>query len=329
MPSLLDDLLGRRLVILTGKGGVGKSTASATLALIASRRGMRVLLIEIDAKGNLADFFDSRRAGFQPRRFHQGVYGLSMEANASMQEYLRLALRMPGVAVRPLEGFLGYVSGAIPGIREVLVTGKLYWEEKQVEPAEGGGSRPRWDLIVVDGAPTGHSVSQLGAARHLAGLVRTGPIHDQAVAVADLLADPARTALVLVATPEEMPVSETIDLAGRFEAETDLVPAALLLNQRQPEVVPAEQLAAFRRLAGRGRRAFLDEHPAGGPLLEAAEMMLDGLDRAERLGKVLEEALRLPTLQVPYVFERHHGFAFTRELARAMEAAERPREARP
>jgi anion-transporting ArsA/GET3 family ATPase len=317
MSGLLDELLAHRLVILTGKGGVGKSTASAALALIAARRGKRTLLIEIDAKGNLADFFDSRRAGFAPRRFHQNVYGLSMEADASLQEYLRLSLKMPGFSLKPLEGFIGYVSGAIPGIKEVLVTGKIYWEEKQ-RRQDGA---PRWDLVVVDGAPTGHAVSQLGAARHISELVRTGPIHDQAVSVADLLADRERTALVLVATPEEMPVSETVDLAQRLREETDIVPAALLLNQNQPQVVPPEHLPAFRHLVGSGRRAFLAEHPEGAPLLEAGEMMLDGLDRGVRLGRSLIQTLDLPALEVPYVYQRHHGFAFTRELARAMESA--------
>ncbi|HEV3231283.1 MAG TPA: ArsA-related P-loop ATPase [Candidatus Dormibacteraeota bacterium] len=316
-PGLLDDLLAHRLVILTGKGGVGKSTSSAALALIAARRGKRVLLIEVDAKGNLADFFDSRRAGFAPRRFHEGVYGLSMQANESMREYMNLSLRMPGFSLKPLEGFIGYVSGAIPGLKEILVTGKIYWEEKQVEP----GGRPRWDLIVVDGAPTGHVVSQLGAARHLAELVRSGPIHDQAIAVGDLLADRTRSALVLVSTPEEMPVSETIDLAGRFERETDIRPAALLVNQNQRAALSEAQMPAFRELVGAGRGRFLAEHPEGGPLLAAGEIMLDGLDRAERLGSQLRQALDLPTLDVPYVFQRHHGFAFTRSLAKAMESA--------
>jgi anion-transporting ArsA/GET3 family ATPase len=317
MPGLLDDLLARRLVVLTGKGGVGKSTSAAALALLAAGRGRRVLLIEVDAKGNLADFFDARRAGFTPRRFHPGVHGLAMEARASLQEYLRRAVGMPGFSVRPLEAFIGYVAAAIPGIREVLVTGKLYWEEKQLD----GDGAPRWDLVIVDGAPTGHVVSQLGAARHIAGLVRTGPIHDQAVAVADLLADPRRTALVLVSTPEEMPVSETIDLAGRFAAETDIRPAGLILNQRQPEVVPPARLPALRELAGAGRGPFLAEHPDGAPLLEAAAMMLDGLDRADRLGRLLRRSLKLPTLTVPYVFARHHGLAFTRALADSMEAS--------
>jgi anion-transporting ArsA/GET3 family ATPase len=312
---LVDELLEKRVLILTGKGGVGKSTNSAALALIAANRGKRVLVIEVDAKGNVPDFFDTRRVGFKYRRLHKNVYGLSMQPKDSMQEYLSLMLRVPGFSLRPLQGFMEYTSNAIPGLKEILVTGKVYYEEKAAEDG-----KPRWDLIVVDGAPTGHVVSQLGAARHLAELVRTGPIHDQALRIADLLSDPARTALVLVTIVEEMPVNETIDLAQRFEDETDIHPVALIVNQLQPDLVGDVPVIEIEKLArGAGRRAFLKAHPEGEPLLGAAEMLLDARARAERLGGVLKRALGLPTITVPYVFQRNHGFAFTRTLARALE----------
>jgi anion-transporting ArsA/GET3 family ATPase len=313
--DLLDQLLGKRVLILTGKGGVGKSTTSAALALIAANRGKRVLVIEVDAKGNVPDFFDTRRVGFAYRRLHKGVWGLSMQPKDSMQEYLSLMLRVPGFSLRPLQGFMEYTSNAIPGLKEILVTGKIYYEEKATD--DGG---PRWDLIVVDGAPTGHVVSQLGAARHLAELVRTGPIHDQAERVADMLADARRTALVLVTIAEEMPVNETIDLSRRFVKDTDIVPAALVVNQLQPEVVPPGEMEDFENLVtGAGRKTFLASYPEGEPLLDAAEMMLKTRSQAEHLREVLRRTLKLPTLTVPFVFQRSHGFAFTRVLARSLE----------
>jgi anion-transporting ArsA/GET3 family ATPase len=312
--DLLDELLAKRVLILTGKGGVGKSTTSAALALIASNRGQRVLVVEVDAKGNVPDFFDTKRVAFSPRRLHKGIWGLSMQPRDSMQEYLSLMLRVPGFSLRPLQGFMEYTSNAIPGLKEILVTGKVYYEEK----AEDEG-RPRWDLIVVDGAPTGHVVSQLGAARHLAELVQSGPIHDQAVRVADLLGDTLRTALVLVTIAEEMPVNETVDLAHRFVHETDIRPTALIINQLQPDVVASVPLADFRKVVTHdGRQGFLKKYPEGEPLLDAAEMMLKMRTQAEHLTEVLRRSLKLPTLTVPYVFQRNHGFAFTRTLARSL-----------
>ncbi len=312
------DLLSRRVVILTGKGGVGKSTNSAVLALIGAQMGKRVLVIEVDAKGNVPDFFDSPRVGFKYRKLHKNIYGLSMQLKDSMQEYLAMMLRVPRFSLKPLESFLEYTSGAIPGLKEVLVTGKVYYEEK-ARTADGAY---RWDLIVVDGAPTGHVVSQLAAARNLQRLMRAGPIQEQAGRVADMLADPARTAVVLVTIPEEMPVNETIDLAERLKQETDIHPAAMILNQLQPEVVTPEHAAAFKDLvAGAGSKPFLAAHPEGGPLLQAGEMYLEGRSRADHLGRLLHRHLKLPSITIPYLFERLHGLAFTRQLARIMSAS--------
>jgi anion-transporting ArsA/GET3 family ATPase len=313
--GLLEEMLARRLVILTGKGGVGKSTTAAALALIAANRGKKTLLVEVDAKGNLPDFFDAHRVGFQARRLHQDIYGLSMQPKDSMQEYLTIHLRIPGFSLKPLQGFMEYVSNAIPGLKEMLVTGKVAWEEKAVD-----GGRSRWDMVIVDGAPTGHVVSQLGAARELMRLVRTGPIHDQSVWMADLFSDQSRCVVVLVTIPEEMPANETIDLAERFRHETDIKPFGLIINQLQPDLLPGDRIGAFEEVARDAERsAFLRVHPEGEPILLAGEMMLEARARAHHFTRLLERALKLPMLQVPSIFERKHGFAFTRVLAAAME----------
>lgn len=312
--GLLEELLQRRLVILTGKGGVGKSTSAAALALIAAELGRKVLVIEVDAKGNVPDFFDTSRVGFKYRRLHQGIFGLSMQPRESMHEYLSIMLHVPKFSLNPLSGFMQYASHAIPGLKEILVTGKIYYEEKARED-----DGPRWDLVVVDGAPTGHVVSQLGAAGHLKTLVRSGPIHDQAVMIDALLTDPVRTAVVLVTIPEEMPTSETIDLAGRFLDETGITPIGLIINQLQPRQLSGEVGQEFKELVGgRGRQAFLEHHPDGGPLIEAGEMLLEERRRADHLKGLLKRSLKLPTLEVPTIYHRKHGFAFTRALARTL-----------
>ena len=120
-----------------------------------------------------------------------------------------------------------------------------------------------------------------------------------------------------------MPVNETIDLAHRFADKTDIKPAALLVNQLQPEVVPESEITACKRLiGGAGRRQVLNKYPEGEPLIGAGEMMLEARDRSRHLGQLLQRSLKLPTVNVPYVFQRHHGFAFTRTMAKALEQVE-------
>jgi anion-transporting ArsA/GET3 family ATPase len=311
--GLLEEVLQRRVVILTGKGGVGKSTSAAAIALIAAERGRKVLVIEVDAKGNVPDFFDTTRVGFKYRRLHQNVYGLSMQPRESMHEYLSIMLHVPKFSLNPLSGFMRYASQAIPGLKEILVTGKIYYEEKARD-----GDNPRWDLVVVDGAPTGHVVSQLGAAGHLKTLVKSGPIHEQASMIDDLLTDQQRTAVVLVTIPEEMPTSETIDLAGRFVEETGIAPFGMIINQLQPRQLSGDVGQEFRELIQAGRQAFLDRYPYGEPLIEAGEMLLEERHRADHLRRLLKRSLKLPILEVPTIYQRKHGFAFTRLLARTM-----------
>jgi anion-transporting ArsA/GET3 family ATPase len=315
--SLLEELLKRRVVILTGKGGVGKSTTAAALGLVAAKHGKRVLLIEIDAKGNVPDFFDAKRVGFKQHRLAPNIHGLSMQPDESMREYLTIYMHLPGFSLKPLEGFMRYVSSAIPGLKEMLITGKIAYEERVHTD-----NRPRWDLIVVDGAPTGHVVSQLGAARELTQLVKTGPIHDQAVWMAELFSDQARCAVVLVTIPEEMPANETVDLYHRFLDETDIRPFGLILNQLSPSMLPPSELSELHAVvAGRARRTFLEQYPDGEPLLAAGAILIERLEAAAHFRQVLARALKLTTLEVPYIFERHHGLAFTRALAAAMEEA--------
>ncbi|HEV1998614.1 MAG TPA: ArsA-related P-loop ATPase, partial [Candidatus Dormibacteraeota bacterium] len=281
--GLLLELLKRRVVILTGKGGVGKSTSSAAIALIAAQQGKKVLVIEVDAKGNVPDFFDTTRVGFKYRRLHENVYGLSMQPRESMHEYLSIMLHVPRFSLNPLNGFMQYASQAIPGLKEILVTGKIYYEEKQFD-----GDRRRWDLVVVDGAPTGHVVSQLGAAGHLKTLVKSGPIHDQAQMIDALLTDQERTAVLLVTTPEEMPTLETIDLAGRFADETGIDPLGLIINQLQPRQLSGEVGEEFRDLLTRtGAQKFQASHPEGEPLLLAGEILLEERRRADHLRAML------------------------------------------
>jgi anion-transporting ArsA/GET3 family ATPase len=310
------DLLGRRLLVVTGKGGVGKSTVAAALALVAARQGKRVLVVDVDAKGTIAQRFEAGTIGFKPREVMPGVSLLAMDTEASLAEYLRLNLRIPIIGrLGPLAGMLDFVATAAPGVREILTIGKVCWEVR--ESIEG---RADWDLVVVDAAATGHVIAQLGAADAIRDLVAVGPVRGQTEWMSELLADPAITALNVVTTPEEMPIEETIDLVGMARRELDVPLGAVIVNRVLPELFTTRDEAVFARLSeGPARAELVDVVGRGAEaVIEAAELAV--AMRRSRVAQLerLRDAVDLPTLYLPYLFARSQGRRETEMVATAL-----------
>lgn len=310
------DLLGRRLLFFTGKGGVGKSTVAAAMALLAADHGKRVLVVDVDAKGTITDHFEHARVGFKPREVAPGVCALAMDTEASLREYLRLNLKVPVVGrLGPLAHVLDFVATAAPGVKEVLTIGKICWEVR--ESIEG---RADWDLVIVDAAATGHVISQLGAPDAIRDLVAVGPVRSQTEWMTQILADPAITALNVVATPEEMPVAETIDLVTRARTEVDVPLGCVIVNRVLPELFTHADEAVFEALREPEPMAVLTAQAGAGAeaVLDAARLAVSlRRSRAEHLTR-LRDAVDLPLLYVPYLFSRTHGLRESRMVASAL-----------
>jgi anion-transporting ArsA/GET3 family ATPase len=311
----LGDLLDRKLLLVTGKGGVGKTTVAASLALLASERGKRTLVCEIDAKGDVAAVFETQRTGFQEREILPRLFAMTMDTEASLREYLALNLKVPfATRIGPLARIFDFVATAAPGVREILTVGKLAYEVRQ----------GRYDLVVVDGAATGHVVGQLAAPQAVNELVQVGLVREQTRWMLDILSDPARTGLVAVATPEEMPVSETIELAARVRSETIVDLAAVVVNRVLPELFGRGEEEVFERLAQPEHAARLASAAGADvrPILEAARLAVTM--RRTRAGHL--ENLRaaidptVPMLYLPYLFLRSHGLRATHQVAQALAA---------
>jgi anion-transporting ArsA/GET3 family ATPase len=311
-PALLD----RRLLFFTGKGGVGKSTVAAAFALLAAERGKRVLVIEVDAKGNLTDLFEHSPVGFAPTEVYPGVFAMTMNTQDSLQEYLKLNLKVPVLGrIGPVARALDFVANAAPGVKEILTVGKVVWEVR--EALEG---RADWDLVIVDAAATGHIVAQLGAPDAIRELVAVGPVRQQTEWMSELLADPAITALNVVATPEEMPVNETIELVETAREELSVPMGAVIVNRVLPELfthVDEEIFDALREPEAAGR--LTAAVGAGVPaVLDGARLAVSlRRTRAVHLSR-LRTTLDLPMLYVPYLFVRSHGLRVTRMVAEAL-----------
>jgi len=313
-PALLD----RRLLFVTGKGGVGKTTVASALALLAADHGRRVLLVEVDSKGDVARLLGAERLGFDAREVAPGVLAMAMDTEASLREYLKLNLRVPVFGrLGPVARVFDFVATAAPGVKEILTIGKICWEVR-----EAIAGRADHDLVIVDAAATGHIVAQLGAAETLQELVDVGLIRSQTDWMRELLSDPEVTSVNIVTTPEEMPVAETIELAGRLSAEVSVPLGYVVVNRVLPELFTTADEATFEALRAPEPMALLASRAGSG-----AEAVLDGArlavslrrTRAEHLQE-LRSAVDLAMLYVPYLFVRAPGLRVARMVADALGA---------
>ena len=310
-------LLDRKLLFVTGKGGVGKTTVAAALGLLASERGRRVLVCEVEPKGDLAGAFEVEPAGFTPRAVAPSLHLMEMDTEASLREYLRLNLRVPTIGrIGPVARAFDFVASAAPGVREILTVGKLCYEVR-----EG-----HYDLVVVDAATTGTIVGQLAAPVGINELVTIGAVRSQTRWMLDILDDRTTTGVCIVTTPEEMPVNEAIDLAGRLEHDTGVHLAALVANRVMPELFSRSEQEIFDVLTAEGRPAALAEalgdasETAVRAVLDAAELAVRirraGAGHLSRLRSELDRDL--PLVYVPYLFGRAHGVRAVRRVAESL-----------
>ncbi len=309
------DLLDRRLIFVTGKGGVGKTTIAAALGQLAASHGKRTLLCEVDAKGNLAAAFETGPTAFREREIAPRLWAMSMDTEASLKEYLSVQLKLPLLSrIGPLARTFDFVANAAPGVKEILVVGKLCYEVRE----------NHYDLVVVDATASGHIVGQLAAPQAIKDLVQVGMVRDQTGWMIDILADPARTGVVIVATPEEMPVNETLELAGRLRDETSVDLAAVIVNRVLPELFTRGEEQIFRTLQTPEAAAALAAAVDGPvePLLDGAELAVRmRRTRAEHLGTLrsgLPAGVELA--YVPELFQRTHGLRATGQIAESLGA---------
>ncbi|HWB89382.1 MAG TPA: ArsA family ATPase [Acidimicrobiia bacterium] len=193
-------MLDKRLVLVSGKGGAGKSAVAAGLALLGQRRGLRVLAIAMEPAGGLATHFGTNELTFTPREVRPGLHAMRMVRSEALLEYLSIQLRLPGMGrFGAVARAFDALATAAPAVREIVTIGKILWEVKE----------ERWDVVVVDAPPTGQISSYLQAPVTISELVTTGRISGEAEWMAGTLADPDATAMVLVTLPEELPTAET------------------------------------------------------------------------------------------------------------------------
>jgi anion-transporting ArsA/GET3 family ATPase len=234
---------GVRLHVVSGKGGVGKTTVAAALALGLAAGGRRTLLCEVEGRQGLAPLFDVPQLPYAERRVARPsggeTWALSIEPKAALLEYLDLFYHL-GRAGKVLErlGAVDFATTIAPGLRDVLLTGKVYESTRRRD-----SSGRRYDAVVLDAPPTGRLGHFLNVNEEVVGLAKVGPIRNQAGSIMSLLRSD-QTAVHLVTVLEEMPVQETVDAAAEL-ARIGLPVGAVVINMiRDPMLAPADLTAA-------------------------------------------------------------------------------------
>ncbi|MET7639565.1 helicase HerA-like domain-containing protein [Streptomyces sp. NPDC005438] len=234
-----------RLHVVTGKGGTGKTTVAAALALSLADQGRRVLLAEVEGRQGLAQLFDTEPLPYEERKIAIGpgggeVYGLAVDAEKALLDYLQMFYKL-GSAGRALKrmGAVDFATTIAPGLRDVLLTGKVC---EAVRRQDRSGRRV-YDAVVLDAPPTGRITRFLSVTQEVAGLARMGPIHHQAQAVTRVLKS-TETAVHLVTLLEEMPVQETVDGVTELRG-ADLPVGAVVVNMTRPPLLDTELLESL------------------------------------------------------------------------------------
>ena len=286
-----------RLLVITGKGGVGKSTVSAAFALALAKTGRRTLLCEVNSGGRATALLGHAPAGPEVTRLEGELWSVDVRPAEAMREYVLQKIRIErvyrAVFENPLvRAFLRF----IPSLAETVMLGKIIWHLREKD-----GERARWDMVVVDAPATGHALTFLGVPQVLLDTLPHGTMAEEVTWMRDYLVDPAVTKALVVALAEELPILESLELASGLRA-LHLALGAVVLNQAtEPRFLPEELTAlaphprlealarAHAELAERTQEAIARLGTLGAPVLPLPRLYRGVMDRAavESLGATL------------------------------------------
>jgi anion-transporting ArsA/GET3 family ATPase len=283
------------VLIVAGKGGVGKTTVTATIAAAAARTGMRVLIVEVEGKSGLAACFDRPPLEYEEAELAPGIRARTLTPERALVEYLedRGLHRISRRLVR--SGAVDIVATAVPGMKDILVLGKV----KQLEQGRNA------DLIIVDAPAAGHAITFLLSPRGLLDAVRVGPIRRQAEEVIGMLSDPDRCQVVLVTLPEALPANELVDTAFALEDRVGVALAPVVVNGcYEDRRLPRDAASVHAAAVGTGEAVSNGEAEA---LVAAAQLHSVLVIRQQEVADGLALRLPLPQLRLPFVFEGDIG----------------------
>ena len=324
----LEEILKRRVIVLSGKGGVGKSVLTATLALIASRTGKRVLIVELDTIETVPHFFGvSHVQPYTEVALHEHISSLHIDGKSALEEYLRMVLKSKKIAERVFRSpVYKYFVEVAPGLKELMTIGKIWDLEQSRVPRT---DTPKYDLLVVDTPATGHTSSYFRMPQAAVKTIKRGFVRKEAQKVADLLQDSDKILFNIVTTLEELPVNETMDLYGILVHQLQLPVGCIFANKMFPSFPEGEDLTQYLEWKG----SVLEGSPNHGEValtheteysvLSCAESWRKRRNNHELYADKLRKTLPCDIYPVPLLFSPDVNLTFIEGLAQAMTSGPR------
>jgi anion-transporting ArsA/GET3 family ATPase len=303
------EMLDKRLLFVTGKGGVGKSTIAIAMGLAASSRGKRTIVCEVAGQETASRVFRRAEIGFHEVKVAENLWAISIDPDHSLREYLLLQLRvraMRDMLVR--SRIFNYLAAATPGLKELVTIGKI-WElaqpNRRVKKAE------QYDLVIVDAPATGHGIGFLQTPRTFANIARVGPVHSQARELDRFITDHDATGVAIVSWPEEMPVNESASLEESLTGDIGMAVDRVYMNALYPE--------RFTKGEASELEGALDD--AAGPALAAVRAGLSEYRRSRSQRAQLQRlkrAVASPVKTLPFIFKPQLDVPSLERLAGAL-----------
>lgn len=291
--------LRKRFVIVAGKGGVGKSTMCAALALAAARAGKRTIVAELNTRERVPQLFGAEPSGYVPTQVRENLFSINIQPEPALHEYGLRKVRLERVYRAVFENeAMKRLLKMIPGMNELLLLGKAFDLERERDRS----GRPVWDMVIVDAPATGHGVSLLRLPQAILDVIRSGPMAEEVRAMRRLLVDPERTMLNIVTLPEEMPVRETFELLDQVDTVLEMPTGWLLVNGVWPTPPDADELALA---------AAIGDAAPDDAVVQGALSCLDVQVRRRGFQQAyldeLHERITLPIIELPFLFGPDFG----------------------
>lgn len=297
----LHNLFSKRVVFVTGKGGVGKTTVTAALGVAASNAGKKTLVVELDTEGNIPKFFEENAAFNKPKKLGENLFAITIQPKNALHEYIILKLRFETIYKILFENrVVKFFINAVPGLNEILMIGKIWHLYSQTK----NKGEPLYDLIIVDAPATGHSISFLQVPQTVRNIVRLGPIHEDAKKIETLINDREKTAVCLVTLPEEMPTNEAIDFFLINKSTLNFNIEMVLVNKFVPKLFSEDELYKLQTVSAPQYQNLISD------IKECAQFLYRRHSLNQKNLERLEEEINRSTNILPFLFtedlERKH-----------------------